>query len=67
MLNILEQAGNWSDNWKYTFLIVALIAIMIGTFLTISKIIKSNNDSGKKRIKSMYNESETVIKKKKSK
>ena len=67
MLNILEQVGNWSDNWKYTFLIVALIAIMIGTFLTISKIIKSNNDSGKKRIKSMYNESETVIKKKKSK
>ena len=67
MLNILEQAGNWSDNWKYTFLIVALIAIMIGTFLTISKIIKSNDDSGKKHIKSMYNESETVIKKKKSK
>lgn len=64
MLNILEQAGNWSDNWKYTFLIVALIAIMIGTFLTISKIIKSNDDSGKKHIKSMYDESDTVIKKK---
>lgn len=64
MLNILEQASNWSDNWKYTFLIVALIAIMIGTFLTISKIIKSNDDSGKKHIKSIHNEADTVIKKK---
>ena len=73
MLYFLEEAGNWSNNWNYTFLIVALIAIMIGTYLTISKIIKGNEDNSKNHIKSVYHDkngikdSETILKKKKAK
>ena len=33
-------ANEFNDTWNYTFLIVALIAIAIGTFITIRKMKK---------------------------
>jgi len=43
---ILEK---FNDTWNYTFIIVAVIAITIGTFLTIRKIHKEEEQSNNKR------------------
>ena len=41
MIYILEK---FNDTWNYTFLIVALIAIGIGTILTMRKMKKTDNN-----------------------
>jgi len=43
MLYILEKTSEYSDSWDYTFLIVAIIAIAIGTVMTIHKRSKYKN------------------------
>ena len=42
MLYILEKASEYKNDWDYTFLVVALIAIGIGAVITITKTFKSN-------------------------
>lgn len=69
MLNILEKASEYNDTWNYTFLIVAIIAIIIGTILTVYKILKSDDISNKERIKLLHDEKvlddpESLLKKK---
>ena len=43
---ILEK---FNDTWNYTFIAVALIAIGIGTFITIRKIQKEEKETRKEK------------------
>ena len=56
MIYILEKASEYQNNWDYTFLIVALIAIFIGTVLTVSKTFKSKDKIVKEQEKIMHDE-----------
>ena len=56
MIYILEKASEYQNNWDYTFLIVALIAIFIETVLTVSKTFKSKDKIVKEQEKIMHDE-----------
>ena len=56
MIYFLEKASEYQNNWDYTFLIVALISIFIGTVLTISKTRKSKSMIIKEQEKIMHDE-----------
>lgn len=43
---ILEE---FTDTWNYTFIIVAIIAIGIGTFITLKKMPKEETKKSKKK------------------
>lgn len=69
MLNILEKTSGFDDTWNYTFLIVAIVAIVIGTIITVYKILKSDDISNRERIKLLHDEKvlddpESLLKKK---
>jgi len=56
MFNILDKASDYSNNWNYTFLIVALIAILIGAIMTAIKVFKRRSRIEAESKKLLHNE-----------
>ena len=69
MLEFLEKTSQYNDAWNYSFLLVAIVAIIIGTILTVYKIIKSDDIQTMERQKILKDETvldnpESLLKKK---
>lgn len=69
LVYVLEKVNEYNNSWDNSFLIVALIAILIGAVLTFRKTFKSEKRIKKERELTLHDEKilddpESILKKK---